>query len=40
VIPKNILDFLVEHQIFEELFGEKSHIELIKRSFPLVRFLY
>ncbi|KAM3132962.1 hypothetical protein pb186bvf_014958 [Paramecium bursaria] len=37
---KNVLQFFVEYQIFNDLFGEKAHFELIKRSFPLIRFLY
>lgn len=26
--------------MFQELFGEKAHFELIKRSFPIIQFLY
>lgn len=34
------LQFLVKNKIFSELFGEKAHFELIKRSSPFIRFLY
>ncbi|CAD8161453.1 unnamed protein product [Paramecium pentaurelia] len=40
-IMKDILiNFLVKNKIFQELFGEKAHFELIKRSNPIIRFLY
>ncbi|CAD8125234.1 unnamed protein product [Paramecium sonneborni] len=35
-----VLNFLVENQVFQDLFGEKSHYELINHSFPIVKFLY
>jgi membrane protease subunit (stomatin/prohibitin family) len=38
--PPNVLQFLVDGGVFEDIFGEKGHLELIKRSVPLVRFLY
>ena len=40
MVMSNILSFIVENQVFEDIFGEKGHLELIKRSVPMVRFLY
>ncbi|CAD8045417.1 unnamed protein product [Paramecium sonneborni] len=37
---ENVLKYMVENQVFQELFGEKAHFELIKRSFPIIQFLY
>ncbi|CAD8169747.1 unnamed protein product [Paramecium pentaurelia] len=36
----NVLKYIVDNQVFQELFGEKAHFELIKRSFPIIQFLY
>ncbi|CAD8188515.1 unnamed protein product [Paramecium pentaurelia] len=37
---QTLLKFLIENQVFQDLFGEKTHLELIKGSFPLIKFLY
>ncbi|CAK58706.1 unnamed protein product (macronuclear) [Paramecium tetraurelia] len=39
-VTRNFLKFLVDNQVFQDLFGEKTHFELIKRSFPLIKLLY
>lgn len=39
-VPKNLVEFFRKHKVFDEIFGEKAHFELIKRSFPILRFLY
>ncbi|CAK82799.1 unnamed protein product (macronuclear) [Paramecium tetraurelia] len=36
----NVLKYIVDNQVFQELFGEKAHFELMKRSFPIIQFLY
>ena len=40
ILKDILINFLVKNKIFQELFGEKAHFELIKRSNPIIRFLY
>jgi hypothetical protein len=37
MLPKNVLEFILVNKVYDDIFG---HVELIKRSIPLVRFLY
>lgn len=39
-MPENVLSFLVKQDTLSILFGDKAHFELIKRSFPLIKFFY
>ncbi|EAR84417.2 ubiquitin carboxy-terminal hydrolase (macronuclear) [Tetrahymena thermophila SB210] len=39
-IKKSILEWILYKQMFEKIFNEYSHHEIIKRSYPIVRFLY
>lgn len=36
----NIAEWLESKQMFDRIFSESSHHEIVKRSFPIVRFLY
>ncbi|CAD8081645.1 unnamed protein product [Paramecium sonneborni] len=40
ILKDILINFLVKNKLFQELLGEKSHFELIKRSSPIIRFLY
>ncbi|CAD8080232.1 unnamed protein product [Paramecium sonneborni] len=40
ILKDILINFLVKNKIFQELFGEKAHFELIKRSSQIIRFLY
>jgi hypothetical protein len=37
MLPNNLLEFVVSNKVFDDIFG---HVELIKRSIPIIRFLY
>ncbi|KAL4435156.1 hypothetical protein ABPG74_003649 [Tetrahymena malaccensis] len=39
-VKKSILEWILHKQMFEKIFNEYSHHEIIKRSYPIVRFLY
>ena len=40
VLYRNMLDWLEKENMFDIVFGESIHVELISRALPLLTFLY